>query len=99
MSVGVLLLVLDRWDVAEALVQAGGVVPGDVLDDRELELCSGSPDAVTDQLVLKLSTNDSARALMLLCQIECGGGGEVGDDQAVETAGEVALEAAEDLAA
>jgi hypothetical protein len=35
---GVLLLVLEGRDMAEALVQAGGVVPADVLDDGELEL-------------------------------------------------------------
>ncbi len=49
--------------------------------------------------VLKLSRNESARAVMLLCQVECGRGGEVGDDEAVEPAGEVSFEAAEDLAA
>src|SRR4051812_46957027 len=43
--------------------------------------------------------NASIIALMLLCQVECLGGGEVGDDQAVEASGEVALQAAEDLAA
>jgi len=57
------LLVLGRWDVAEALVQAGGVVPADVLDHGELELRAGPPDAVGDRSVLKLSTNDSASAL------------------------------------
>jgi hypothetical protein len=49
----VLLLVFERWDVAEALVQAGGVVPADVLDDGELELRAGAPDAVGDQLGLE----------------------------------------------
>jgi len=29
------LLELDRWDVAEALVQPGVVEPADVLDDRQ----------------------------------------------------------------
>lgn len=48
-----LLLVLERRDVAEALVQARGVVPADVLDDRELKLAAGSPDAVSDQLGLE----------------------------------------------
>ncbi len=38
------------WDVVEASVQSGGVEPRDVLDDRELELASGLPDAVADQL-------------------------------------------------
>ena len=52
-SGGVCLLVFDRRDVAEALVQAGGVVPADVLDDGELELCAASPDAVCDQLGLE----------------------------------------------
>ena len=33
----------------EALV----VEPGDVLDDGELELCAGTPDAVADQLGLE----------------------------------------------
>ena len=49
-SASVLVLVLGARDVAEALVQAGSVVPADVLDDRELELASGAPDAVCDQL-------------------------------------------------
>ena len=63
LSVGVLLLVLDRWDVAEALVQAGGVVPADVLDDCELELARVRQTRSVISSVLKLSTNDSARAL------------------------------------
>lgn len=37
----------------EALVQAGGVVPADVLDHGELELRAGPPDAVGDQLGLE----------------------------------------------
>ncbi len=49
--------------------------------------------------VLKLSTNDSASALMLLCQVGCRGGGEIGEDEPVDAAGEVSLEAAEDLSA
>jgi hypothetical protein len=49
----VLLLVFDWRDVTEAFVQAGGVVPADVLDDGELELRSGPPDAVGDQLGLE----------------------------------------------
>jgi hypothetical protein len=47
------LLVLDGRDVAEALVQPGGVVPADVLDDGELELTARPPDAVGDQLGLE----------------------------------------------
>jgi hypothetical protein len=46
----VLLFVLVRRGVAEALVQAGGVVPADVLDHRELELATGPPDAINDEL-------------------------------------------------
>jgi hypothetical protein len=34
-------------------VEALGVEPGDVLDDGELELCAGTPDAVADQLGLE----------------------------------------------
>jgi hypothetical protein len=34
-------------------VQPLGVEPGDVLDDREFELCSDAPDAVADQLGLE----------------------------------------------
>src|SRR3954447_4860327 len=50
--------------------------------------------------VLKESTNDSASALMLLCQERDGlGVVEVGDQQRVEAAGEVAHQAAADLAA
>src|SRR4051794_41365234 len=49
--------------------------------------------------VLKESTNDSARALMLLCQEgDVSGVVEVGDEQRVEAAGEVAHDAAADLA-
>src|SRR6266568_9578306 len=47
--------------------------------------------------LLKVATQASAIALMLLCQVECCCGGEVGDEEAVEAASEVALEAAEDL--
>jgi hypothetical protein len=47
------LFVFDRWDVSEVLVQAGGVVPADVLDDCELELAARPPDAVSDQLGLE----------------------------------------------
>ncbi len=43
--------------------------------------------------------NRAGVPVMLLCQVECRGGGEVGEDEPVEAAGEVALEAAEDLAA
>jgi hypothetical protein len=52
-SIGVQLLVLGRWDVVEAGVQAGGVVPADVLDDGELELAARSPDTIGDQLGLE----------------------------------------------
>ena len=38
------------WDVAEASVQSGGVEPRDVFDDCELQLASGLPHAVADQL-------------------------------------------------
>jgi hypothetical protein len=48
-----LLLVLDRRDVTEALVEAGGVVPADVLDDGELELAARPPDTVGDQFGLE----------------------------------------------
>ena len=34
-------------------MQAVVVEPGDLLDDRELELCAGAPDAVCDQLGLE----------------------------------------------
>jgi hypothetical protein len=34
-------------------VEAFGVEPGDVLDEGELELCSGARDAVADQLGLE----------------------------------------------
>ena len=39
----VLLLVLDRRDVAEFGVEPVVVVPADPLDDRELELVAGAP--------------------------------------------------------
>src|ERR1700704_3793998 len=35
--------VLGRWDVPNLTVKPGGVVPGDPLDDRPLELCPGAP--------------------------------------------------------
>jgi hypothetical protein len=44
------LLVFERRKVVDALVQAGGVVPADVLDDCEVELASRSPDAVSEVL-------------------------------------------------
>jgi hypothetical protein len=47
------LLVLERRDVAERFVQAGGVVPADVLDYGELELRAGPPNTVGDQLGLE----------------------------------------------
>jgi hypothetical protein len=53
-TLGLLPLVLARWDVAERFVQAGGVVPADVLDDGELELGAGAPDAVGDQQLAQL---------------------------------------------
>ena len=34
-------------------MEAFGVEPGDVLDDREFELGAGAPDAVADQLGLE----------------------------------------------
>src|SRR3954447_7240478 len=39
--------------VVERLVQAGVVEPADPLEDRELELGAGLPDAVGDQLGLE----------------------------------------------
>jgi len=49
---GVALLDLDRWEVAERAVQADRVEPRDPRDGPMLELCSGAPDAVGDQLGL-----------------------------------------------
>ena len=46
-------LELGGWKIAEGLVQAGGVEPADVLDDRQLELGSRAPDAVGDELGLE----------------------------------------------
>jgi hypothetical protein len=40
------------WDVTQRAVQAAGVKPGEVFDDRELELAASAPDAVGDQLGL-----------------------------------------------
>ena len=45
-------LVFGGWDAAEGGVEAVGVEPGDVLDDRELELGLGAPDAIADQFGL-----------------------------------------------
>ena len=47
------LLVLGRGHTSERCVEAFVVEPGDVLDDRELELGAGPPGAVTDQLGLE----------------------------------------------
>jgi hypothetical protein len=52
-SRGVRLLELDRWHVAERLVQPAVVEPADVLHDGELELAAADPDAVGDQLGLE----------------------------------------------
>jgi hypothetical protein len=57
------LLELGGWDVAERLVQAGVVEPADVLDDGELELGPGAPDAVGGQLGLEAVDELSAGAL------------------------------------
>ena len=50
-------------DVAEAGVQAGGVVPADVFDDGELELRAVRQTRSRINSVLKLSTKLSAAAL------------------------------------
>jgi hypothetical protein len=50
---GVEGLELDGRDVAERGVQSLGVEPADVVDDRELDLRAGLPDAVCDQLGLE----------------------------------------------
>jgi hypothetical protein len=39
--------------VAESGVDAGAVKPADVLDDGELELGAGAPDAIADELGLE----------------------------------------------
>ena len=54
---------LGRWDVAEGLVEAVVVEPADVLDDGELELRSGAPDAVGDELGLEAVDEALAGAL------------------------------------
>ena len=46
-------LVGEGWPVVEVFVEAAVVEPADVLDDRELELASGPPDAVGDELGLE----------------------------------------------
>jgi hypothetical protein len=48
-----LLLVIVRPVVAEAFVQAGGVVPADVLDDGELELAASAPTRSAIRSVLR----------------------------------------------
>ncbi len=47
------LLLLGWGHASERGVQPFGVEPGDVLDDRELELGAAAPDAVADQLGLE----------------------------------------------
>ena len=47
------LFVLGGRDVAERFVEAAVVEPADVVDDGELELGAGPPDAVADQLGLE----------------------------------------------
>jgi hypothetical protein len=44
-------------------VQPAVVEPAEVLDDRELDLVAGAPDAIADQPVLIVSTKLSASAL------------------------------------
>jgi hypothetical protein len=44
---------LGRRAVTERAVQAAGVEPAEVFDDRELELAAGAPDAVADQFGLE----------------------------------------------
>ena len=46
-------LELGGWEIAEGLVQAGGVETADVFDDRQLELGAGAPDTVGDELGLE----------------------------------------------
>jgi hypothetical protein len=46
-------LELEGWQVVQALVETAGVEPGDVFDDRGLELCAVAPDTVGDQLGLE----------------------------------------------
>jgi hypothetical protein len=60
---GVEGLRFGRWPIAERLVQLLVVEPADVFDDGQLELGAGAPNAVGDELVLKLSTKLSAMAL------------------------------------
>ena len=47
------VLELHRRAVSKRFVQSDGVEPADVLDDRELKLRAGAPDAVGDQLGLE----------------------------------------------
>src|SRR3954454_17840457 len=46
-------LELGRRNITEGFVQAGGVEPANVFDDRQLELGAGAPDSVGDQLGLE----------------------------------------------
>ncbi len=67
---GVQGLELGGWDVAEGLVQAGGVEPGDPLDDRELELGAVAPDAVFFDLAVAAGCQeqwDDAEGLWRAC--------------------------------
>lgn len=50
-SVG--FLDLSGWPVSEGFVQAGVVEPGDVADDRDLELAATGPGSVGDALGLE----------------------------------------------
>jgi hypothetical protein len=43
----------DRGKIAERLMESAVIEPADVFDDGELELGSGAPDAVGDQLGLE----------------------------------------------
>jgi hypothetical protein len=60
---------LDGWDVAERGVQPFVVEPADVLDDGELELWAGAPDAVGDQLGLERIDERFGQGVRLGCRL------------------------------
>ena len=76
------------------------VVEGlDVIEDGGPRVLSGRERVAAEQILLEGGEEALGDGVDAPMSSECGGGGEVGDDEAVEPAGEMALEAAEDLPA
>ena len=79
---------------------AGGVVPGfDPVEDCRFRFLPGLERAAAEELLLEGGVEALADGVDAPMSSRVRAGGEVGEDEAVEAAGEVALQAADDLAA